>query len=214
MEIGCKTNKLKFLGFTDPKIRVNGCKRIMGIFRCDCGNEKIYDYSSVKTGHTKQCLNCGTKEAGRKKIKHQLIKHPLYRKWQDMKNRCYNPKVDRYGSYGALGIKVCEDWRSNFLSFYNWSLNNGWKIGLTIDRKDVLKDYYPENCRYITMLEQGFNKRNTFYVEIDSIKYSLAKLMHVNGISNKYCTVWRGLKNGKKIEYYIEKLNIDLSKYD
>lgn len=214
MEIGFKTNKLEFLGYSEPKIRINGAKRVRGLFRCDCGDEKTYDYSAVKTGHVKQCLKCGNKESSKKKIKHQLLNHPLYRKWQDMKNRCYNPKVDRYSSYGGRGIKVCEDWKISFISFYDWSLSNGWKKGLTIDRKDVSKDYCPENCRYITMTEQGFNKRNTFYVEINSVKYSLAKLMHLNGMSNKYRTVWCGLKKGKPIEYYIEKLSIDLSVYN
>ena len=53
-----KFNKLEFVKYTEPKIRVNGARRIMAIFVCDCGNEKIYDFSVVKTGHTKQCWAC------------------------------------------------------------------------------------------------------------------------------------------------------------
>ena len=136
MDMCFKINKLEFLGFTEPKIRTNGAKRIMGFFRCECGNEKIYDYSVVKNSHTKQCFKCSRVSAAEKMKKHNLIKHPLYRKWQDMKKRCYNPKVDRYKNYGALGIKVCEDWKTDFMSFYNWSIENGWKEGLTIERKN------------------------------------------------------------------------------
>lgn len=213
MEMYFKTNKLEFLGFTEPKIRINGAKRIMGLFRCECGNEKIYDYSAVKNSYTKQCFKCARISASEKMKKHNLIEHTLYRKWQDMKKRCYNQKVDRYKNYGALGIKVCDEWKNNFLNFYNWSITNGWSEGLTIEREDNYKNYCPENCKYVTHTEQGYNKKNTYFVCIDGIRYSLSKLVNNNNISNKYSNIWIGLKNGKSIEFFVDKYNIDVSLY-
>lgn len=210
MEIGCKINSFTFLGYATPKIRNNGGKRARGFFKCDCGLEKEYDYSKIKTGETKQCYSCGRILASENRKTHGLVNHPLYSKWNDIKNRCYNEKVDRYPNYGGRGIKVCDEWRNDFKSFYDWSIANGWKKGLSIERKEVDKNYSPENCEYITMKEQGYNKQNTFYVEIDSIKYSLAKLMNDNGLSDKYSVVWRGLKDGRTIEYYIKKLGISV----
>lgn len=37
--------------------------------------------------------------------------HPLYNRWWNMLNRCYNPKSSRYHLYGAKGVRVCEEWK-------------------------------------------------------------------------------------------------------
>lgn len=211
MKEGDKLNKLTFICFVEPKIRNNGGKRLRGIFRCECGNEGEKDYVAVKTGHTKQCIKCGNKIVSEYKKTHGLIKHPLYRKWQDMKNRCYNSKVERYKDYGGRGITVCDEWKNSFEIYYKWCIENGYKKGLTLDRVDVNGNYNPNNCKYVTPIEQGFNKQNTFYVEINGEKYSLAKLMYQNGLSKKYGTVYTGLVRRKKsIEYYIDKLNLSI----
>ena len=207
MKLYEKINKLTLIRLLPPRIRTNGRKRPMGVFRCDCGDESEKTIYSVSSGHIKQCLICANK--GRKKpLKHGLINHPLYRKWCDMKKRCYNPNVDRFPNYGALGIIVCDDWKNNFKSFYDWSIDNGWEKGLTIDRKDVLKNYTPDNCRYITLREQHFNKRNTFYVEINNQKISLTKFLYIIDRPKLYGTIRAGLKSGKNMEYYIKKYNI------
>lgn len=204
-----KYNRLSFIEFTEPKIRSNGIKRPFAMFECECGNIHKYDFSAVKTGHTKQCFKCARKSSSQKRITHNNSNHPLYRKWQDMKNRCYNTKVDRYNAYGEFGIKVCDEWRNNFESFYNWCIKNNWNKNLQIDRIDVLKNYCPENCRLITAFEQKFNLKKTFYVKIDGRNVSLRRLMHFNNQSFRTGTLFHGIKNGKTIEYYLKKYNID-----
>lgn len=84
---------------------------------------------------------------------HGLSSHPLYVMWSNMKLRCYNEKMQGYKWYGAKGINVCEDWLKDFLNFYSWSLDSGWKKGLVIDRINPEDNYYPENCRFITKSE-------------------------------------------------------------
>lgn len=55
-------------------------------------------------------------------------KHPLYSIWNNMLNRCYNPKHIKYPIYGAKGVKVCDEWHSfsyfveDILGMYNGSL--------------------------------------------------------------------------------------------
>ena len=208
MEIGTKINYLRLLEITESKIRTNGNKRPMGLFQCDCGNKSIKAICSVKSGHIKQCWDCSILKRASKITKHGLIKHKLYSKWRDMQNRCYNPKVNGYMSYGGRGIIVYEDWKNNFKSFYDWCMLNGWEKGLSIDRIDPNGNYCPDNCRFVTVKEQAFNKRNTFYVMYKNEKVSLAKLLYEKGISNKYWGIWRGIKNGKPFEYYINKCNI------
>ena len=72
-----------------------------------------------------------------------------------MKQHCYNPKAPKYRIYGAKGISLCDDWKQNFKSFYDWALLNRWKKGLTLDRIDSSKGYYPLNCQFITLSESN-----------------------------------------------------------
>ena len=58
----------------------------------------------------------------------------LYEIWSNMKRRCYNPKEICYKNYGGRGIIVCNDWKNNFMLFYNWALFNGYDDHLTIER--------------------------------------------------------------------------------
>ena len=60
----------------------------------------------------------------------------LYEVWKTMKQRCFNPNNQSYKNYGGRGIVVCDEWKTNFTSFYKWSMENGYKKGLTIDRID------------------------------------------------------------------------------
>ena len=86
-----------------------------------------------------------------------------------MNGRCKNPNDKSYKNYGGRGIKVCEEWQEDFMSFYNWAYESGYKEEqtkgglnlLTIDRIDNNGDYCPENCRWITNAEQSKNKRTT-----------------------------------------------------
>ena len=41
------------------------------------------------------------------------IRRTLARKYNGMKQRCYNPKNSEYKNYGARGIGICEEWLSN-----------------------------------------------------------------------------------------------------
>jgi hypothetical protein len=211
MEIGERINRFVYLGVA-PYVGKAKKPHKKGYFKCDCGLIKSFDYYPIRGGDVKMCVKCAAIERGKKKATHRLIKHPLYRKWQDMKNRCYNKNVDRYSSYGGNGICVCDEWRYNFKSFYDWCLKNGWERGLTIDRKDVYGNYEPSNCRFISMKEQGFNKKNTLYIEYNGHKISLAKLMYVNGKSDKYRNAWFLIKKkDKSPEFVINKYNLDIS---
>lgn len=80
----------------------------------------------------------------------------LVRKLASMKDRCYNKKNHYHKNY--YNHKIFGDWLKNSFSFVMWSINNGWKKELEIDRIDNNEGYYPENCRYVT---RSVNMRNT-----------------------------------------------------
>ena len=210
VNIGDKFGKLTFIEEIDPRIRINGSKRRRALYKCNCGVVKDYDYFDVKCGHTKQCYSCSRIIASEKRKTHGLVTHPLYSKWLDMKNRCYNPNVDRFKNYGGRGIRVCDEWKNNFKGYHDWAISNGWEKHLQIDRKNNDGNYSPENCRFVTRIEQGFNKTNTYYVEYKGEKIGLSKILYLNNKSNKYCDIWHGIKRGRSFNHYVEKYNLDM----
>ena len=87
--------------------------------------------------------------------------HRLSVIYSGMVHRCTNPANTSYKRYGAVGIKVAKEWLTNRNEFLKWSIMNGYKENLTIDRIDGTKGYYPENCRWVTVKVQGQNVRTS-----------------------------------------------------
>ena len=127
---------------------------------CECGKQVVTSSNSLMSGKTKSC-GCSR---GPSIKKHGLTKTRLYHTWSNMKQRCINPKHPAYKNYGGRGITVCEEWLSSFSVFMTWATANGYSEDLSIDRIDVNGSYCPENCRWITMKEQGFNRRNNHII--------------------------------------------------
>jgi len=90
---------------------------------------------------------------------HGLRYHPLYQVWLSMKARCYNKKDKSYKFYGKNGISIYNPWKNDFKIFYDWSIANGYKKGLSIDRKENNGNYEPGNCRYTDNTTQAINRK-------------------------------------------------------
>lgn len=89
-----------------------------------------------------------------------------------MMQRCYRKSTANYPWYGGKGIRVCDEWINNPRLFEQWSLDNGYYEGLSIDRIDSNKDYCPENCRWITLSENHKYNSNTKIIEINGEAHS------------------------------------------
>lgn len=122
--------------------------------RCDCGEEKIQHPSNLRSGRSTACKKCSP---GR--VSHRLYKHPLYAVWTATKQRVLNPDHPSYENYGGRGIKMWESWVDDPQLFITWCIENGWKRGLQLDRRDNEGDYTPDNCRFVTQQENLRNKR-------------------------------------------------------
>lgn len=92
---------------------------------------------------------------------HGLSNSRLYTVYRGMLARCYNPKHVHYDLYGGRGIKVCDLWKNDRKEFFSWAMNNGYSDELQIDRIDSNGDYSPENCRFVTKLQNQNNRRCT-----------------------------------------------------
>lgn len=129
---------------------------------CDCGNTTIVDGSLLRKGNTKSCgcLNRENHITHPNRTTHGMCGTRIYRIWKAMKNRCYNENTRDYKKwYGVNGIKVCDEWKNDFSSFYSWAINNGYNDNLTIDRIDPNGNYEPNNCRWADLKTQAQNKK-------------------------------------------------------
>ena len=154
---GKKFGKLKVIEYYGN----NKYGKALWLCQCDCGKTKIIVGNSLLSKLTSSC-GCFNKEMARnRKIKHNLSQGKLYKVWQGMKTRCYNKNFIYFKNYGGRGINICNEWKNDFSSFYNWAINNGYKENLTIDRINNDGNYEPSNCRWITRAEQNRNQRKT-----------------------------------------------------
>jgi hypothetical protein len=93
----------------------------------------------------------------------------LRSRWHGMIGRCTRKNHPAYPLYGARGIQVCDEW-FDFDTFVTWSLNNGFKMELTLERKDNDGNYTPSNCIWADHPTQMQNTRRTgSYVELDQL---------------------------------------------
>lgn len=161
-------------------------RRTRWICRCDCGNEVTVIGRNLRSGATKSC-GCfkseKCREVGKSNTDHGLSHSRLYAIWNGMVRRCHNPKAQRYNDYGGRGIEVCEEWRSDFMAFRAWALENGYREDLSIDRKDNDGNYCPENCRWATDAEQANNMSSNTLISFNGKTKNVKQWSEDTGIS-------------------------------
>lgn len=165
---------------------------------CDCGNSLNAVIGSVRSGNTSSC-GClqreKTGEASRlHSVKHGLRKHPLYSVWIGIKKRCYSPKCKEYKFYGAIGVKVCDEWM-DFKPFHEWCVSNNWEKGLHVDRfPDKSGHYSPENCRITTCKKNNNNRRSNALLTVDGVTKTCAEWAEETG--SRSSIIAKRVRNG------------------
>ena len=132
----------------------------------------------------------------------------LYKVWVEMKNRCSNPNNKCYKNYGARNIKVCEEWKNDYLKFYDWAIKNGYKKSAkrgvyTLDRIDTNKDYNPENCRFISIQKQQSNRTNNHLLTYKSETHTVSEWSRILSINVQ--TNFNRVKKNLPVEQILSK---------
>lgn len=188
IEVGQKFGLLEVVSFCGRDI----------VCKCECGSIKSYLKGNLITGNTTSCGCEKKRHLIQRSTKHGMSKTKIYQLYLGMKSRCYNPKEYAYKWYGNMGIKICDEWLGDngFNCFYHWAINNGYKDGLSIERKDVHKDYSPSNCTWIPIKNQHENTSNTIRI------YNSEGFCFVKDISKKYnipkSTIYAKIKKTKR----------------
>lgn len=191
------------------RVENNKFNQVQWKCRCDCGKEVIVKSYSLTTGQTKSC-GCLKKEQNYiniAKVKHNMTNTRLYNIWRNMKSRCLNPNNKRHKFYFDKGITVCDEWKNDFMNFYNWAINNGYRDNLTIDRINNNGNYEPKNCRWATITEQNNNQSNNIRIKYNESEYTLSELSKIYNI--KRATLYDRIKRGWTID---EALNRKVAK--
>ncbi len=113
---------------------------------------------------------------------HGLSHHPLYKVWNGIKQRCFNPKCEGYKDYGGRGITMCKEWVDSFEIFFI-DVVKGYKKGLQLDRVNNDGNYEARNVRWATRKQQMGNTRQNNYIEYDGTRMILqgwADILEVN----------------------------------
>lgn len=127
---------------------------------CDCGRSTIVARGNLMTGDIKSCGCQHAIKTRQRMTKHGCAGTPEYKIWKGMVARCHNKNRKAYAAYGALGIVVCDRWRSSFAAFLS-DMGSRPSPDHSVDRyPDMQGNYEPRNCRWATDAEQAENQQN------------------------------------------------------
>lgn len=180
-------------------------KQLAWLCQCDCGKTATVPSSNLQTKNTQSC-GCLCRDTSRQTLlTHGMTNHKIYALWSRIINRCTNPRADGYIYYGARGISIFGEWRSNFKAFYDYvsCLENYEKQDCTLDRIDNDRNYEPGNVRWATKTEQMRNTRINRMLTHNGKTQCVAAWAEEKGIN--IATLWRRLKGGWSIERALTK---------
>lgn len=187
VEIGRKYGMLTVLAYP---LRRQGF--LWAEVECECGTRTRVKACNIARGRQRSC-GCLSKEGGRHRLRHAMAQTPEYKAWTAAKKRCNNKNDPRYALYGARGIRMCDEWASDFCVFFRDMGPRPGK-GFTLERVDGDKGYEPDNCIWATYARQNRNLSRNVFIVRQGKKYILGDLALAVGLR-------RGLAYNRRLYY-------------
>lgn len=188
--IGNRVGRLLITDIEQPDARGNRYATAI----CDCGTQKRIAIGNLRSGSTQSCgclraVACVTHgyTRGRRST-------PEYRTWSHMKERCVNPRENRYEDYGGRGIAVCDRWLHSF-QYFLADMGPRPSPKHSIDRIDNDGNYEPGNCRWATKAEQAVNARSNVNITASGKTLCAAEWGRRIGIDKG--TLYRRVRTGR-----------------
>lgn len=102
---------------------------------------------TLNRGYTQPC-GCYRKEKAKQdNTIHGMTGTKIHNKWLSL--------IDREN--------VCDEWKYNFMNFYDWSMSHGYKNDLFLCRVDLDKGFNPDNCKWMTKKEYVRKNQSKLY---------------------------------------------------
>lgn len=164
----------------------------------DCGT---YVYAKgFCQKHYARTYKYGTPDKVIKFVGENRHKHPLYKLYHGMLDRCRNPNNTHFKYYGGRGIQVCERWQGP-KGFTHFLEDMGERPqGLTLDRIDNNGNYEPGNVRWATRKQQIANTR------IPTTNTSGVKGVHLYKATGKWSAYIYKDRKRKHLGYFSTKI--------
>lgn len=185
--VGERYDRIVVLSRAEDYVTPTGKHYSQWLCKCDCGNTTLVLGDNLKRTHSCGCKSVEAAAAvGKMNYRHGGAangkKERLYRIWDGIKKRCYNPKTDSFPRYGGRGITMCEEWENDYAVFKDWALSHGYRDDLSIDRIDSDGDYCPDNCRWATNKEQQNNLSSNRWIDLHGQKLTVAQFSERYGV--------------------------------
>ncbi|MES2942938.1 MAG: helix-turn-helix domain-containing protein [Pseudomonadota bacterium] len=172
---------------------------------CDCGKERGVFLKALRAGATVSC-GCFRVEHSREQAtthgqSRKSLHTPEYMIWAAMKRRCTNKNTKEWPNYGGRGISFCARW-TEFEMFF---LDMGPRPeGMTLDRQDNNGNYGPENCHWVSRIDQANNMRSNFIVLVEGQKMTFTQACKHHNVPTT--TAWsRKVRGWPQDRWFIPK---------
>jgi hypothetical protein len=164
---------------------------------CECGTARDVLHRDLKSGRSRSCGCAGAAKTSARNVTHGRSKTPEYRAWKRAKDRCVNPKHNRYEDYGGRGIAMHPLWLNDFPAFLR-ELGPKPSAAHSLDRRDNGRGYEPGNCRWAIVDEQNNNKRSNHRLSYRGRELTAKQWSRELGLN--YQTVMTRLYKGRSIQ--------------
>lgn len=108
----------------------------------------------------------------------------LLRIWSVMKTDCYSQNYISISKPSEI-VPICEEWE-DVKMFMDWAINNGYKDEIVMKRRDLLREYSPSNCYFVSENDRNFLAERYYWHYYNHFFYAASEISKtpvvVNGV--------------------------------